>query len=62
MEYTKSAVSANYSEKGLNSVLDLVGGGKDLALTEELYTVALAALLQYKNEVMSTQNIFVLMC
>jgi len=50
MEYTKNAVSANPSEKGLNSVLDVVGAGKDLSLTEEAYNVALASLKKFNNE------------
>ena len=51
MEYSKSAVTSNVSEKGLNAVLDYVGGGKDLSLTEELYNIALAALKKHNNEV-----------
>jgi len=50
MEYTKSAVTSNYSEKGINSILDLVGGGKDLGLAEEVYAVALQYLKEYNNE------------
>lgn len=51
MTYTQSAVSSNYSEKGINSILDLVGSGKDLILIEELYNVALKTLQEYRNEV-----------
>jgi len=50
MEYTKSAVTANYAEKGLDSVLDNVGMNKDVALAEELYSAALSALQAQKNE------------
>eukprot|EP01119_Soliformovum_irregulare_P002903 TRINITY_DN13157_c0_g1_i1.p1 TRINITY_DN13157_c0_g1~~TRINITY_DN13157_c0_g1_i1.p1 ORF type:complete len:444 (-),score=137.55 TRINITY_DN13157_c0_g1_i1:60-1391(-) len=50
MEYTKSAVSANYAEKGINSVLDSVSLGKDVGLAEELYTIALQSLKIQKNE------------
>jgi COP9 signalosome complex subunit 2 len=50
MDYTKSAVTSNYSEKGINSVLDAVSLGKDIGLTEELFTVALHALKEQKNE------------
>jgi COP9 signalosome complex subunit 2 len=50
MTYTQSAVSSNYSEKGINSILDLVGSGKDLILIEELYNVALKTLQEYRNE------------
>jgi len=50
MDYTKNAVTSNYSEKGINSVLDAVSLGKDIGLTEELFNVALAALKEQKNE------------
>jgi len=50
MDYTKSAVTSNYSEKGLNSVLDAVSLGKDINLMEELFTVALNTLKEQKNE------------
>jgi len=50
MDYTKSAVTSNYSEKGLNSVLDAIGTGKDINLIEQLYTIALATLKSQKNE------------
>jgi COP9 signalosome complex subunit 2 len=50
MEYTKSAVTSNYSEKGLNSVLDAIGTGKDINLIEQLYGIALATLRSQKNE------------
>jgi len=50
IEYTKSAVSANASEKGLNSVLDVVSTGKELAITEEIYAAALQALKRFNNE------------
>jgi len=50
MEYTKSAVTSNYSEKGINSILDSIGAGKDLGLIEDLYGVALANLKATGNE------------
>jgi len=50
MDYTKSAVTSNYSEKGLNSVLDAIGTGKDINLIEQLYTIGLATLKSQKNE------------
>lgn len=50
MEYTKSAVTSNYSEKGINSILDSASLGKDNALTEELFQIAVNALQQQKNE------------
>jgi len=42
MEYGKTAVTNNIFEKGLNSVLDEIGSGTDFALTEEIYTIAIA--------------------
>lgn len=50
MDYTKNAVTSNYSEKGINSVLDAVSLGKDLSLTEELFVIALNELKTQKNE------------
>jgi COP9 signalosome complex subunit 2 len=50
MEYTKSAVTSNYSEKGLNSVFDVIAQGKDINLVEELFSIALSALQEQKNE------------
>jgi len=51
MEYTKY-VTSNYSEKGINSVLDDLGAsaGKDLSLVEEVYNVASTALKAAGNE------------
>lgn len=39
-----------FSEKGLNSVLDAIGTGKDISLVEELYAIALSTLKAQKNE------------
>ncbi len=52
MEYTKY-VTSNYSEKGINSVLDDIGvsAGKDLNIVEEVYNTALHALKAAGNEV-----------
>lgn len=50
MEYTKSAVTSNYAEKGINSVLDTVSTSKDLPLVEEVYTTCLSALKKFNNE------------
>eukprot|EP01118_Nematostelium_gracile_P003471 TRINITY_DN14040_c0_g1_i1.p1 TRINITY_DN14040_c0_g1~~TRINITY_DN14040_c0_g1_i1.p1 ORF type:complete len:445 (-),score=164.00 TRINITY_DN14040_c0_g1_i1:39-1373(-) len=50
MDYTKSAVTANYSEKGLNSVLDVISQGKDINHIEELFSIVLFALKEQKNE------------
>jgi len=50
MEYGKSAVTNNVMEKGLNSILDLVGAGSDIELSEKLYGIASDWLLKQKNE------------
>ncbi|PRP82771.1 proteasome component region PCI domain-containing protein [Planoprotostelium fungivorum] len=50
MEYTKSAISANVSEKGLNSILDVISVDKNLSNVEEMYSVALQALQKFHNE------------
>jgi len=50
MLYTDNAVTTNYSEKGINSILDAVSIGKDINLTEELFNVALASLRKQQNE------------
>jgi len=51
MDYTKF-VTSNYSEKGINSVLDDMGvsAGKDLGLVEEVYVIALNSLKAAGNE------------
>jgi len=50
LTYTKSAVTSNYSEKGINSVLDLVSTASDLDLIQQVYDVTLKSLLDAKNE------------
>jgi len=49
MDYC-SVVTANVSEKGINSVLDAIGAGTNLLLTEELYIIALNQLQKSNNE------------
>jgi len=49
LEYSKF-VTSNYSEKGLNSILDGIGSGKDLDLTEQLYQICLEHLKTTNNE------------
>jgi hypothetical protein len=56
LEYSKN-VTSNYSEKGLNSILDAIGGGKDLELTEELYQICLTHLRVTNNEVISYNDV-----
>jgi len=50
LDYSKTAVTSNISEKGLNSILDTISTGKDLSLIEQMFTVALASLKVQGNE------------
>jgi len=49
LEYSKF-VTGNYSEKGINSILDTIGSGKDLDLIEQLYQNCLDYLKTTNNE------------
>jgi len=50
MEYSKNAVTSNYSEKGLNSILDTISTSKDLNLVEQIYNIALQSLKSQGND------------
>jgi COP9 signalosome complex subunit 2 len=50
LTYIKSAVTSNNSEKGINSILDLVSTTIDLDLVQQMYDITLKALLDAKNE------------
>jgi len=50
IDYSKSAVGANVSEKGLNSVLDTISTSKDLGLIEMVYNIALHSMKSQGNE------------
>jgi len=51
MEYSKSAVTSNYSEKALNSILDLVSTGKEnMQLADEMFQIAVDELRKQNNE------------
>jgi len=49
LEYSKF-VTGTYSEKGINSILDAVGSGKELDITEQLYQICLDYLKTTNNE------------
>jgi COP9 signalosome complex subunit 2 len=49
LTYVKSAVSANLSEKALNSILDLIGTSGDFAFMARMYESASTVLLETKN-------------
>ncbi|KAF2075934.1 hypothetical protein CYY_002782 [Polysphondylium violaceum] len=53
LSYTKSAVTSNYSEKGINSILDMISTNTklDLDLVQKVYDLTLKCLLDAKNEV-----------
>ncbi len=55
LTYTKSAVTRNYAEKTINSILDYVGGGKsgpvEVNILEQFYEATKAALAEAKNDV-----------
>uniref|UniRef100_A0A0X3PVD8 COP9 signalosome complex subunit 2 n=1 Tax=Schistocephalus solidus TaxID=70667 RepID=A0A0X3PVD8_SCHSO len=50
LTYIKSAVTRNYSEKSINSILDYVSTLKQVDLLQNFYTTTLEALLEAKNE------------
>jgi COP9 signalosome complex subunit 2 len=56
LTYTKSAVTRNYSEKTINSVLDYVGGGKggpvEVDVLQQFYEATLDSLKESKNDVL----------
>lgn len=55
LSYTKSAVTRNYAEKTINSILDYVGGSKsgpvEVNILERFYEATKAALAEAKNDV-----------
>lgn len=60
MDYAKTAVTSNSSEKGLNSVLDFISTSKEnknLGLVEQVFTLALSALKDQGNEVLHIPSI-----
>lgn len=50
LTYIKSAVTNNYSEKGINAILDLVSASINLDLIQQMYDITLKALVDAKNE------------
>ncbi|CAL8078883.1 unnamed protein product [Calicophoron daubneyi] len=50
LTYIKSAVTRNYSEKSINSILDYVSTSKQMDLLQHFYTTTLDALREAKNE------------
>ena len=53
LTYIKSAVTRNYSEKCINSIMDYVSGSasQNFGLLQEFYQTTLQALEEAKNEV-----------
>ena len=48
--YIKSAVTRNYSEKSINSILDTVSTSRDMELLQDFYQTTLEALKEAKND------------
>ncbi|CAG0898859.1 unnamed protein product [Cyprideis torosa] len=48
--YIKSAVTRNYSEKSINSILDTISTSKDMDLLQDFYQTTLGALKEAKND------------
>ncbi|KAI0778645.1 PCI-domain-containing protein [Trametes elegans] len=60
LTYTKSAVTRNYAEKTINSILDYVGGNKsgpvEVDILERFYEATKAALAEAKNDRLSAKT------
>ncbi|KAL5004055.1 hypothetical protein ScPMuIL_017511 [Solemya velum] len=50
LTYIKSAVTRNYSEKSINSILDYISTSKQMELLQNFYETTLEALKEAKNE------------
>lgn len=50
LTYIKSAVTRNYSEKSINSILDYISTSKNMELLQEFYETTLEALRDAKND------------
>jgi len=50
LTYIKTAVTKNYGEKSINSILDYVSNSKQTDLLQEFYEITLNALKEAKNE------------
>ncbi|CAG2190017.1 COPS2 [Mytilus edulis] len=50
LTYIKSAVTRNYSEKSINSILDYISTSKQMELLQNFYETTLDALKEAKNE------------
>ena len=50
LTYIKSAVTRNYSEKSINSILDYISTSKQMELLQDFYETTLEALKEAKNE------------
>ncbi|KAH7724243.1 COP9 signalosome complex subunit 2-like protein [Aphelenchoides avenae] len=50
LTYIRSAVTKNYAEKSINSILDYVSTSKQMSLLQKFYEITLEALKDSKNE------------
>lgn len=66
LTYTRTAVTRNYAEKSINSILDYVGGGAGGAINvnvlEKFYQVTLDALIEARNEASTSTSLFYYAC
>ena len=50
LTYIKNAVTRNYSEKSINSILDYISSAKEMELLQNFYELTLDSLKHAKNE------------
>ena len=60
LTYIKSAVTRNYSEKSINSILDHISSSLDMDFMETFYSTTLSALEESQNEVRDDHLYFLL--
>lgn len=53
LPYIKTAVTRNYSEKSINSILDNISSSTDMDFMEQFYSITLQALEDSKNDVIN---------
>jgi COP9 signalosome complex subunit 2 len=56
LQFTKTAVTRNASEKSINSILDYVSQSQDMVFMEKLYSITLDSLKEQKNERLWTKT------
>ncbi|KAI8926945.1 PCI domain-containing protein [Entophlyctis helioformis] len=56
LTYTRSAITRNYSEKSINSIIDNISTSQDMAFLEDFYAVTLKYLEESKNDRLWTKT------